>query len=144
VPPGGTISFTILVLNSGPAPALGVTVSDPLPAGTTFVSCSTSQGGCSGPPAGSGGTVDANLGTIPAGGSATLIVVVHAPAAAGTVTNVATVSGSNVSGGTVTAGTSVAVGDALPVDIPFLDPALLGGLAVLLVAVGYRALRGGA
>jgi uncharacterized repeat protein (TIGR01451 family) len=142
VPSGGTITFTIFLLNSGPAPALGVTVSDPLPAGTTFVSCSASQGGCSGPPVGSGGTVEANPGTIPSGGTATLTVVVQAPATSGTLTNVATVSGTNVSGGTLTAGTSVDVGDSPPADIPFLDPRLLAVLALVLGAAGLRALRG--
>src|SRR3954468_17092150 len=56
---GETIAYSIFVFNSGPANALNVTVTDPLPAGTTFVSLasSTSIFNCNTPAVGSGGTV---------------------------------------------------------------------------------------
>ena len=41
---GDTITFTITVANAGPDTATGVTVTDLLPAGVTFVSASASQG----------------------------------------------------------------------------------------------------
>ncbi|MEO8247857.1 MAG: IPTL-CTERM sorting domain-containing protein [Burkholderiales bacterium] len=47
VAPGGTIDYTIAVSNNGPDASDGATVSDPLPAGTTFVSgagCSNASG----------------------------------------------------------------------------------------------------
>jgi len=41
---GSTITFTITLTNAGPATATGVTVTDLLPAGLTFVSATPSQG----------------------------------------------------------------------------------------------------
>src|SRR5207244_1240104 len=49
---GGTLTYTLTVGNSGPAAARGVTVTDVLPTGTTFVSVTSSQGSCTMPPAG--------------------------------------------------------------------------------------------
>ena len=40
----GSLNYNITVGNNGPNPAVNTVVSDPLPGGTTYVSCSTSQG----------------------------------------------------------------------------------------------------
>ena len=37
VTPGGTIEYTVVIANVGSAPALGVTMIDPIPSGTTFM-----------------------------------------------------------------------------------------------------------
>ena len=37
VAPGGTIEYTIVLANGGTAPAIGITMLDPIPAGTTYV-----------------------------------------------------------------------------------------------------------
>jgi uncharacterized repeat protein (TIGR01451 family) len=42
--PGGTVEYTVTLTNNGPNTAIGVQISDPLPAGVTFVSASTTQG----------------------------------------------------------------------------------------------------
>src|SRR5262249_42681798 len=42
---GETVTSTITLTNAGPSPATNVTVQDLLPAGLTFLSASTSQGG---------------------------------------------------------------------------------------------------
>ena len=65
---GSTVTFTVTLANAGPAPADGVTVTDPLPIGYTFVSASPSQG-----------TYDAlsglwTIGTVGVGASPTLAV----------------------------------------------------------------------
>ena len=66
---GEEIVYTIIVSNSGNAPATNVTVTDQLPAGTTFVA--TGNGGTH-----SAGTVTWLLGTIAPGDSITLVLAV--------------------------------------------------------------------
>ncbi|WP_457109558.1 hypothetical protein [Marmoricola sp. URHA0025 HA25] len=65
VGPGSTIDYTITVRNIGNAPATGVSVTDPVPSHTKFVSAGS--GGYLG-----GGTVHWDNKTVPAGGSITL------------------------------------------------------------------------
>jgi Domain of unknown function DUF11 len=78
----------MLVRNAGPSTATGVTLADPLPAGTSFVSVKTTQGTCTF----AGGLVQCNLGAIPAGGSVTVTLIVRATSA-GLLTNEVTVVG---------------------------------------------------
>lgn len=81
--------YTLKVSNNGPASALGVTVSDPLPAGVTFVSASSTQGTCN-----SASPVSCTIGTMSPGS----VVIVTINATANTIstatkpTNTATVS----------------------------------------------------
>jgi uncharacterized repeat protein (TIGR01451 family) len=84
----GQIGYTMLVRNAGPSTATGVTLADPLPAGTSFVSVKTTQGTCSY----AGGLVQCSLGTIQAGGTVTVTLIVKATRA-GVVTNEVTVVG---------------------------------------------------
>jgi uncharacterized repeat protein (TIGR01451 family) len=86
---GGSLLYTITVTNQGPAAAAGTVVTDTLPAGATLLSSSASQGSCSG-----GTTVTCSLGTLPAGGSATVTVQVR-PNQEGSLVNTAT-AGSSV------------------------------------------------
>ena len=79
--------YTIVVGNNGPDTATQATLADPLPAGTTFVSVSTTQGSCTG-----GALVNCNLGTIAKGQTVTITLVVTANQA-GTLTNTVTVVG---------------------------------------------------
>src|SRR5207253_5564478 len=83
VAPGGRINYTLLVENHGPDAATGVSLSDALPENVTFVSSSASQGSCS--------NTDCSLGTIGAGGSATVTITVTAQTI-GDATDNATVS----------------------------------------------------
>jgi hypothetical protein len=91
-----------------PATTSGVTVTDVLPAGVTFVSATPSSGTCSGT-----STVTCKLGIFPSGVSATVDIVVHAPNAAGTITNTASVAAAttdpNLSNNTATEMTTVAL-----------------------------------
>lgn len=84
---GGNLTYTITVDNSGGSEADSVGLSDPLPSGVALVSESASQGTASA----AGGTVTAQLGRIGPHSSATLTIVVT-PTAAGTLTNVITLS----------------------------------------------------
>jgi uncharacterized repeat protein (TIGR01451 family) len=83
---GGQLSYTLTVKNNGPSNATNVVVGDPVPAGTTFVSATASQGTCD-------ATVSCNLGNLASGDTATVTIVVTATTV-GTVTNTATVSAS--------------------------------------------------
>ena len=64
---GSNLTYSIRVENCGPAPAVNVSVSDPIPAGTTFVSAGQSSGPVftlSTPPVGGTGTFTATLASM--------------------------------------------------------------------------------
>jgi uncharacterized repeat protein (TIGR01451 family) len=86
---GSNLTYSIQVSNAGPSDATSVTVSDPLPAGVTFVSASSSQGSCSH----AAGTVTCQLGAIVSGAGAQ-VQIVALPEVAGAVSNTASVSAS--------------------------------------------------
>ncbi len=94
--PGSNVIYVLAVTNKGPQTATGVTVTDTLPAGTSFVAAVPSQGtACTA----SGQTLTCPLGTIPAGGSAQIAVTVKvATATRGTITNAAAVTGAEPDG----------------------------------------------
>jgi uncharacterized repeat protein (TIGR01451 family) len=103
---GSNVTYTITVTNAGPQLALDVTVTDPLPAATSFVGVQASQGSATV----NGGVLTAVLGDIAPGASATVDLVL-APQSAGTITNTASVAtsstdaipGNNTAAATVTA-----------------------------------------
>jgi uncharacterized repeat protein (TIGR01451 family) len=84
----GNITWTIVVTNNGPSTATGVTIADPMPAGNTFVSATTSQGTCTG-----GAILNCTIGTMAAGAHVT-ITLVTTPSTVGAQTNTVTVAGS--------------------------------------------------
>ncbi|HEX6457912.1 MAG TPA: DUF11 domain-containing protein [Thermoleophilaceae bacterium] len=102
---GGNVTYTITVTSNGPSDALGVTLTDTVPAGTKFVSATSSQGSCTGTTA-----VSCSIGTLAVGASANVTVVVR-PTKTGTVSNTATVAGSrqdqNAANNSATATTKV-------------------------------------
>ena len=101
----GLLTYTIVVGNNGPDAATQVTLADPLPVGTAFVSVSTTQGSCTG-----GLLISCNLGTVPTGSTVTITLVVRATQT-GTLTNTVTVVGkepeSNTANNQATATTEV-------------------------------------
>ena len=87
---GGNLTYTVTVTNNGPTdPATGVTMTDTLPAGVTFVSATPSQGAAC---TQAGVTVTCNLGNVSAATSATIAIVVT-PTQAGQITNSAMAAG---------------------------------------------------
>ncbi len=87
---GATLTYTLTIVNYGPATATGVIVDDTLPAGLTVVSTSTSQGSDTA----TNGTVEANLGTLADNATATVTIVATVdPGVGPTLVNSATVSG---------------------------------------------------
>ena len=101
----GQLTYTIVVGNNGPDAATQVTLADPLPVGTSFVSVSTTQGTCTG-----GVLISCDLGTVPAGSTVTITLVVTA-LESGVLTNTVTVVGKepepNTANNTATARTLV-------------------------------------
>jgi uncharacterized repeat protein (TIGR01451 family) len=87
VRPGTPIAYTITVTNGGLQTANNVVVTDTIPAGTTFISATPSQGTCSGT-----STVTCNVGSLFLGNTATITLIVQAPAAPTSITNIATVT----------------------------------------------------
>jgi uncharacterized repeat protein (TIGR01451 family) len=80
---GSNATYTITVTNNGPSDAGGVSVTDPTPAGMSFVS---NTGGCT-------TAFPCNLGTLTSGSSVTInSTYAVAPTATGTISNAATVS----------------------------------------------------
>jgi uncharacterized repeat protein (TIGR01451 family) len=135
---GQMFSYAIVVLNAGPGTALAVTVTDPLPTGTVFVSCTSSQGTCTGPPVGQNGTVTFDLGSLAPGASATAAIQVQVTASFGQLVNTATVTTSsddrNPNNNAST--TTTLIGGAIPTLSPkmlALLAAALAGLAVFLI-----------
>jgi uncharacterized repeat protein (TIGR01451 family) len=134
VNPGQELTYTVTVANLGPDAAVATTLTDPLPAGTTFVSCTAVPGTCAGPAVGTNGTVTADLGTMNVGATARVTIVVRVTAANGALVNTARGSSStpdpNPDNNHSTVVTSVGAG------IPMVSPPLLGLLALLLAGAG--------
>ena len=77
---GDDLSYTITVSNNGPDTALDVTLDDPLPPDTTFVSLNQDNGPaaiCTPPPVGTNGTVSCNFAALANGASAQFTLVVE-------------------------------------------------------------------
>ena len=92
---GAQVTYDIEAYNDGPQNATNTVVTDQLPAGTTFVSCTTTIGTCTGPASGTNGTVTANIGTLNSATIAKVRIIVQVTAAAGaTISNTASVNSS--------------------------------------------------
>jgi uncharacterized repeat protein (TIGR01451 family) len=95
VPAGANLTYTITVTNAGPSAATTATLTDILPAGTTFVSLTApAEWVCTTPVVGAAGTVSCTAASLPVGSSVvTLVVAVDSTIAPGTsISNSATVS----------------------------------------------------
>jgi uncharacterized repeat protein (TIGR01451 family) len=84
---GSPLTYTLTVVNNGPASATNVTVTDTLPSAVTFLSATTTTGTCSE----AGGTVTCLLGTMANAATATVTVLTIA-GTPGIVSNTATVT----------------------------------------------------
>ena len=83
---GDQLVFTITVRNLGPDPATGVVITDPLPAGLSFVSASS---GCTP----SSGVVTCTIGNLALNATATVTITALTGTQGGTIVNTASVTG---------------------------------------------------
>jgi uncharacterized repeat protein (TIGR01451 family) len=74
---GGTLTYTVTVTNLGPFQASAVTMVDPVPAESIFLSMNSGGAFCTAPPPAMGGTVTCNFGNMPSGASATVSFTVR-------------------------------------------------------------------
>ncbi len=133
---GTPLSATLTVTNHGPGPATGVTVTDTVPADSTYFSSSASQGTCTGTT-----TVICSLGTLNSSAtgstSSASVTIVVIPAHAGSLTNTATVSADqpdpNPANNTVSATTTIS---APPTVATNVAPVVVTGAASQRTATG--------
>ncbi len=131
---GASVTFTIVVTNSGGGDATAVTVTDLLPAGLTYVSSNASQGTYV------PGTGVWTVGALAAGGSATLEIDADVTAAEGTtVTNTATITASTPADATPgdNAGSAAVTAAVIAPAVPSLS---LLGLILLSLMIATTAL----
>jgi len=106
---GANVTYTATVTNHGPGIAGGVALTYTVPAGLSTVSASATQGGCSG-----SATIVCEIGTLDAGETATVTLVVNV-AAAGAYTSTVSVSADqtdpNAANNTSSVGTGVKAPD---------------------------------
>ncbi|MCC6345056.1 MAG: SBBP repeat-containing protein [Bryobacterales bacterium] len=89
---GANISYVVSVSNIGSGAAQNVTMTDSIPANTTFVSAGQTSGppfGCTTPAAGGTGAVVCSIPTFPANATASFAIVVNTANAAGVIGNTA-------------------------------------------------------
>jgi uncharacterized repeat protein (TIGR01451 family) len=87
---GNALTYSLAATNLGPSNATGVTITDALPAGVTYLSATASQGTVSQ----AAGTVTVNVGSLADGAAATAtILVTMNPGTRGTITNTAVIRG---------------------------------------------------
>jgi type VI secretion system secreted protein VgrG len=130
------ITYQLAVSNAGPGSAAGVTVTDILPAGTTFVSATSTLGSCTFTSA-----VTCSLGTMANGGSATIALVVVGPSSSGPVANTATVVSTTPDPNTVNNHSSWTVTVTAPASAPTLSTWGLGVLGLLLAGYSMHCVR---
>jgi uncharacterized repeat protein (TIGR01451 family) len=126
---GDNISYLIAVTNNGPGDASGVTLTDIIPAGTTFVSFTQTAGPAFLSAGGNGGTVTATLANFPNGATATFELVVAADASLGAgviVSNTVSITSANpdpVPGNESDTATTTTLDDTAPLAPTMAAPA---------------------
>jgi len=132
VPPGTNLTYTVVVSNIGSLPATNVSLSDPMPANTTFVSATAPAGWTVTTPAvGANGTITATNPSLAASAMASFSFVVQPTMAAGgtTITNTATVTltepDPNLANNSASATTTVQVATATDFSLATTSPSNL-------------------
>ncbi len=105
---GSQLTYTIVDANNGPDTASVVSITDPLPAGTTFQSVAATVATCTGPVVGGTGTVTCTIGSQAKNSRNKITLVVNVTAGSGTViSNTVSVIAANSKKVSKTANTTV-------------------------------------
>lgn len=131
---GSNVTYTIAVTNNGPTTAANVVVTDTIPAGTSVVSATSTQGSCVGT-----APVVCTIGSMNIGAQATITLVVKLPSTQGTFTNTAVVTAANTESNPANNTSSASV--TVFSDVPALSPLALALFAAALAVVGYVVMR---
>ena len=107
VAPSGTLTYTLTISNAGPSSATGLTVTDTLPTGVTFVSATPTES--SGP-----NPLVWELSDLDVYASTVITVLVTVPATTGTITNTASVGSDEIDPSTANNSVSQATTVAWP------------------------------
>jgi len=93
----GNLVYTVTVTNLGPFRAAAVTLVDPVPADSAFVSMNSGGASCTAPAVGQVGTITCNFGNLDSGASVTMTITVKISGSANktSITNTAVASSSN-------------------------------------------------
>jgi len=93
----GTLVYTVTVTNLGPFRAAAVTLVDPVPSPSTFVSLNAGGAACSTPAVGQVGTITCNFGNMAVGASKTVTITVKISGSTNktSITNTATATSPN-------------------------------------------------
>ncbi|MEO8380533.1 MAG: SBBP repeat-containing protein [Acidobacteriota bacterium] len=131
------LTYTLHLINNGPAPATSVIVTDPLPAGMTATSVTTTVGTCSGTT-----LITCNVGTLASGAAVDIVITVSsAGATVGPTTNTATATSSQTDTAPANNAASAAVTISLLGSIPTATTTGLLLMLALLGAAGFIALE---
>jgi len=144
IPPGGSASYTVIVANGGPDAALGVSLTETIPAGLTLTGAAIDVGGPCAPTAGAGPlAVVCPIGTLASGAAATAsFTVTTTELGAYSATAAVSTATPDPGPGDESASATLVVADlATLVEIPALGGAGLAALAAALAAAGALALR---
>jgi uncharacterized repeat protein (TIGR01451 family) len=144
-PSNTQITYAVGVSNVGPSDAANVTLTDDVPAGTTFAAVQQTSGpsfNCTMPPVGGTGTITCTIASLPAGAAAAFqftFNVLPSDTSGTVITNTANVSATtadpNAANNSATAMTTVGV------SIPALSPLMLAMLAAMLAGLALLVLR---
>jgi uncharacterized repeat protein (TIGR01451 family) len=128
---GHLLRYTMTISNLGSGLAEAVTLTDPLPAGATFVSATSSQGTCAG-----SAPVTCAVGSVAGGATATVTIVVR-PTSLGTLGNTVTVTAVDVDSNPVnnSASASTEIGPRPPLDVQLNQVSFQPGDTLQLTAV---------
>ncbi len=138
VNPGGSLTWTVTIINNGPADGAGSVFTDPVPAAITNVSwtCVASNGAACPNASGVGNNISETIALFPPGGQLVYTITGTVPAAGGTFTNVATITPPAIPGATAASATAVTAGQ-VPVAVPIDARWALWLLAALLTVTAF-------